>query len=167
MGIPDEDLGPKWLRDYGDVDVQVATLLQFGKSLMDELQKDYIPHVKLVFEDMSAADSVTTPDFVELVDALGRHQTVRVETTTRLAKHADGMYAFAQIAETISKNYDEADAFAAAKAKDVNPLLVASPTVDNGPQSPNGTPALPTETTNSGSTTTTTGSPYVAPNPDL
>jgi hypothetical protein len=170
MGIPDEDLGPQWLRDYGDVDVKVATLLQFGKSLMEELDKDYKPHVEKVFADMSAQDRITTTDFVELADALGRHQTVRMETTTRLARHADGMFAFARIAEAVSNRYDEADAFASARAKDVDTLLApANPALDNGSvpagtTSPSGTtaPSIPAT-----GTTTDSGSTYVPPNPEL
>lgn len=132
MGIPQDDLGPRWLRDYGDVDVDVATLLTFGKSLMDELEQDYKPHAQKVFEDLQTADTYSSPDFVELVDALHAHQTVRVETTTRICKHADGIFAFANAAQAISAAYGEADAYSSAQAAYVETLLADQPSTPPG-----------------------------------
>lgn len=159
MAIPDEDLGPRWLRDYGDVEVSAESLLTFAKSLIDELEQDYKPHAELVFEDMRTPDGYPSPDFVELVDALSTHQKMRVETTTLISRHADGVLAFANAAETIGKNYGEADAYAEASTKFVEKLMVDAPAArDDGTQPP-GTTTTPTGTT----TTTTTPGTTTAP----
>jgi hypothetical protein len=48
MGIPDEDLGPRWLRDYGftdfgDVVADVEAMEDFAARLATEVQKNYVP----------------------------------------------------------------------------------------------------------------------------
>ncbi|MBB5871628.1 hypothetical protein F4553_005007 [Allocatelliglobosispora scoriae] len=147
MAISEEDLGPRWLRDYGDVNVDVATLLKFGNSLIAELDLDYKPHAMKIFDDMSVPDGYSSAEFFELVDALATHRTVRVETTTSLARHADGIFAFGSAAKEISNNYGEADAYSGAKVGYVERLMADAPAArDDGSTQPSSTaiPILPT-----------------------
>src|SRR5262245_14454333 len=120
---PDEDYGPVWLRDRGYVEVEVESLLKFGDSLIRELDADYKPYVEKVFEDLKAPDFYSSPEFVELVDVLNTHQTVRMETTTRLASHGDGMLGLGTAAKEISSNYSEAEAFVQASVQDVEQAI--------------------------------------------
>ena len=72
MGLPEDDKGPAWLRDWGsktghteldtftgyvDPDalaVDIKTLVAFAHALQSEHENDFRPHVRTVFDAMSA-----------------------------------------------------------------------------------------------------------------
>lgn len=140
MGIPDEDKGPAWLRDYGagsghtKVDsygwvdggalaVDLKSLVDFAAALEKEHKLDYRPHAEKVFTDMGAKPNDPPADFLELVSSMTLHQNLLVETSDALCKHDEAVLAFVAAAREISKKYGEADALASAKTKDVQANL--------------------------------------------
>lgn len=145
MGIPDEDKGPAWLRDWGnktnftDVDamtgyvdssalsVDINTLVAFAHALQAEHENDFRPHVRMVFDDMAATPAPPDARFVELTESMTHHREMLVQTSTALSNHDKAVIAFVQAAEAISQEYRGADAMSAARVGDVDTQLAAPP----------------------------------------
>jgi len=165
MGLPEEDRGPVWLRDWGNktgfteldtfsgyVDsnalaVDIGTLVAFANALQTEHEQDFRPHVSEVYEGMTAAPAGPDARFIELTEAMTHHRDVLVQTSTALANHDKAITAFVAAARTISEEYRGADAMSAAKVGDVEANLATPVAASN----------------NGGSTTTTTTTPLVTP----
>ncbi|GAA2361625.1 hypothetical protein Cme02nite_43390 [Catellatospora methionotrophica] len=188
MGLPEEDKGPAWLRDYGresgytksnamtgydegSLAVDLQSLVDFAEALETEHTKDYRPHADEVFKDMSAKVADPHADFIELCSSLGWQRELLVQTSDALLKHDQAVLAFVAAAREISKKYGEADALGAAKAQDVNRnLTVSVPTTAQVPattqpptaQTPGTTPSATTipQVTPTGGTATDTGGDY-------
>ncbi|MEU8079501.1 hypothetical protein AB0B31_29155 [Catellatospora citrea] len=143
MGLPEEDKGPAWLRDYGresgytksnamtgydegSLAVDLQSLVDFAEALENEHTKDYRPHADEVFKDMSVKVADPHADFIELCSSLGWQRELLVQTSEALLKHDQAVLAFVAAAREISKKYGEADALGAAKAQDVNRNLTVS-----------------------------------------
>jgi hypothetical protein len=142
MGIPDEDLGPRWLRDYeslyniGDtnagadsgtgVRVDMPALEEFAAALHNNVDNDYNPHAHKVFDDM-AVPAEGQLNFLELWWALEQHDQVKVAATDNVANHGNGAKVFASAADEISKRYQASDAYAAARLNDVHQYLGTTP----------------------------------------
>jgi hypothetical protein len=143
MGIPDEDLGPRWLRDYdslyniggnanagGDsgtgVRVDMPAMEQFAAALRGNVDKDYNPHAHKVFDDM-AVPAEGQLNFLELWWALEQHDQVKVAATDNVANHGNGAKMFALAADEISKRYQASDAYAAARLADIHQYLGRTP----------------------------------------
>ncbi|MEU7819909.1 hypothetical protein [Catellatospora sp. NPDC049133] len=177
MGLPEEDKGPAWLRDYGresgytkanvftgyddgSLAVDLQSLVDFAEALETEHTKDYRPHAQEVFKDMSAKVADPHADFIELCSSLGWQRELLVQTSDALLKHDQAVLAFVTAARQISKKYGEADALGAAKAQDVNKnLAVAVPTTAQVPT----TVQQPGTTTAPTTTAPTTTIPQVTP----
>ncbi|MFC7242572.1 hypothetical protein ACFQO7_08765 [Catellatospora aurea] len=177
MGLPEEDKGPAWLRDYGresgytkantftgyddgSLAVDLQSLVDFAEALETEHTKDYRPHAQEVFKDMSAKVADPHADFIELCASLGWQRELLVQTSDALLKHDQAVLAFVTAARQISKKYGEADALGAAKAQDVNKnLAVAVPTTAQVPT----TVQQPGTTTAPATTAPTTTIPQVTP----
>jgi hypothetical protein len=179
MGLPEQDKGPAWLRDWGsktghteldtftgyvDPDalaVDIKTLLAFAKALQSEHENDFRPHVQMVFDAMSATPMAPDARFVELTESLTHHRDMLVQTSTALANHDKAVVAFVKAAEAISNEYRGADALSAARVGDVDTQLSTPPAADatsttiTPQQAEQQTQQPVTPTT----TTTTTGSP--------
>lgn len=128
--IPEEDLGPQWLRDYGSIETDLRGMQDFATALRDELERNYLPHRTQVNADMKAPVSSPASQFVELVELLHAHQRSQVITTSLLTAHGDATYTFSAAAKTISTSYGDSDGLAAARAKDIEAIIVdpAAPT---------------------------------------
>lgn len=196
MPLPEEDRGPAWLRDWGSktgytgtdsfsgyVDgsslaVDIDSLVAFANALRAEHEQDFRPHVREVFDGMSAEPAGPDARFVELAEAMTHHREMLVLTTTALVNHDKAITAFVDAAHTISEEYRGADAMSAAKVSDVNEALATPPPSNTATTStPVVTPeqaaaqtapstttnpaatATTTTTTTTAGTTTTTGSP--------
>jgi hypothetical protein len=179
MPIPREEQGPAWLRDWGSktgytgtdsfsgyVDgqslaVDITSLIAFADALQTEHEQDYRPHVREVFDGMSAQPAGPDERFVELNEVMTYHRDMLVQTSTALANHDKAIVAFVEAARAISEEYRGADAMSSARVEDVedNLIVPATPTNPNG-QTPVITPeqaaqqTTPTTTTTSGTTTT-------------
>jgi hypothetical protein len=157
MGIPEEDLGPSWLRDYGSlydiggqdgsgtdggtgVTVDMPAMKDFASALQTNVDDDYKPHANKVFEDMAVPAEGQT-SFLELWWALLQHDQVKVAATDNVANQGNGAAVFATAAEEISKRYQQSDAFAAARLADVQKYLGTTPAGTNPTTDPTTDPA--------------------------
>jgi len=185
MPLPEEDRGPAWLRDWGSktgytgtdsfsgyVDgsslaVNVDSLVAFANALQTEHEQDFRPHVREVFDGMSAEPAGPDARFVELTEAMSHHREMLVLTTTALVNHDKAITAFCDAAHTISEEYRGADAMSAAKVSDVDEALATPPPSNAAttttpvvtPEQAAAQTAPTTTTTTTAGTTTTTGSP--------
>jgi hypothetical protein len=143
MGIPDEDRGPSWLRDYGTlydiggtsgtggdsgtgVKVDMPAMKDFAAALRKNLQEDYSPHARKVFADLGEPPEGQL-NFLELWEVLEQHQKVQQVATDNVANHGNGAMVFASAAEKISEEYRNADAYAAARMADIHKYLGTTP----------------------------------------
>lgn len=143
MGIPEEDLGPRWLRDYDSlyniggnanpgadsgsgVRVDMPAMEEFAAALQNNVDKDYNPHAHKVFDDM-AVPAEGQLNFLELWWALEQHDQVKTVATDNVANHGNGAKIFAFAADEISKRYQASDAYAAARLADVQQYLGTTP----------------------------------------
>ncbi|HEX2772207.1 MAG TPA: hypothetical protein VHN18_07215 [Micromonosporaceae bacterium] len=159
MAIPEEDLGPGWLRDYGAIEADIQRMEQFAATLRAEVMKNYAPHLELVAQDMTAPIPQPKAGFAELVGFLTTHQVAQVNTTDAIFYHRDRTGNFATAASKISENYGASDAFAHARVSDVERALdtsAAVPAVSPGQSDPraggttDGPIALDTSTNSAG-----------------
>ncbi|MFC6014943.1 hypothetical protein ACFP2T_01865 [Plantactinospora solaniradicis] len=139
--IPEEDRGPAWLRDYGgSIEADIQRMEEFAKQLTAEVQKNYVPHMEEVQSDM-LPDLPGPVDYPELFEFMKAHRTVQQDTSTRVWEVGDGTGGLATAAETVSKNYGQADAFSQARVRDVENALNqtnAAPPPPAGTQTPQG-----------------------------
>jgi hypothetical protein len=143
MGIPEEDLGPRWLRDYGSlygvvgisgaggdsgtgVKVDMPAMKDFAAALRKSLQDDYGPHAHKVFDDMTAP-VVPSDGFLDLQLVLEQHREVQSAATNNVANHGNGALIFANAADEISNRYQSSDAYVAAQMADVYKYLGMTP----------------------------------------
>ena len=122
--IPEEDRGPAWLRDYsftdfGNIEADIAAMEEFAKRLAADVQKNYVPHLAGVTDAMLTQLPAAATTFPELVDFLGTHQQAQDVTQQNVFNFANGTNHFATVADTISKEYRDSDAFAHAQVSDV------------------------------------------------
>ncbi|SCL36041.1 hypothetical protein GA0074692_4249 [Micromonospora pallida] len=121
--ISEEDLGPRWLRDYGDIEADIRQMREFATRLEAEVRRNYAPHLAYIADDMSVKLPDPCDAFIELVHFLTAHQQVQQDSTNRVydvASHTGGL---AHAAGTISQRYEGSDAFARARVQDVERAL--------------------------------------------
>ncbi len=115
--IPENDLGPAWLRDYGrtdyddvgDIAADVHAMEELAARLQADVDSDYAPRATAVTESMMVRLG-TDRDFTELGDflhALGQAQDV---TLQNVHNYANDTYGLAGAASEISARYRDADA---------------------------------------------------------
>lgn len=142
MGIPEEDLGPRWLRDYGTLydiggksdapdsgtglRVDMPAMKDFAAALRTNVDDDYRPHAQKVFDDMTT-NPVAQEDFFELWYALNQHVEVKQAATDNVANQGNGAKIFAHAADEISTQYRSTDAYASANISDVKRYLGTTP----------------------------------------
>jgi hypothetical protein len=99
----------------------------FAGALRTNVDVDYVPHAKKVFDDMTVPIGHIDARFWELYSALNLHQEVAQSTTDNLANQGNGASVFAEAAKKISDEYRKADAFSAARVQDVHKNLGTTP----------------------------------------
>lgn len=125
MRIPDEDLGPGWLRDYESIEVDLRGMSDYAGALRAELEKNYTPHREQVNRDMSVESSAYDERFKELAALLDRHFQSRVLATSLLTEYGNATGTFAAAAQEVGERHGDTDGLAKARAQDVQAILVA------------------------------------------
>lgn len=123
MAIPEEDLPPAWLRDYGDIEADISKMEEFAANLDAEVRQNYAPHLTYLSEDVTAPVPDPAAEFVELCAFLETHGAVQQDSTNVVFHYRDATGGFAQAAKEVSENYGRADAFALARVKEVESAL--------------------------------------------
>jgi hypothetical protein len=121
--IPEEDLPPAWLRDFGSIEVDIRRMEEFAASLENELRQSYMPHLDEIKISVSHQLPKQHSQFAELFGFLEAHRDAQQDTVTAVYAHRDATGGFAVAAQEVSKNYGNADAFAAARQRDVQAAL--------------------------------------------
>ncbi|MFF5079756.1 hypothetical protein ACFY36_22110 [Actinoplanes sp. NPDC000266] len=122
--IPEEDLGPAWLRDYGTTDfgqieADIQAMEQFAAKLAANVKDSYAPHLESVSASMGTPLSPLDFTFAELASFLTAHREAQDVTHQNVYNYANGTQGFASAAADISKKYAGSDAFSHAKVTDV------------------------------------------------
>lgn len=133
MRLPEDDLGPRWLRDYQSIEADISQMEEFAAKLASEVRDNYATHLPYVSESMTAEVPPVSGNFPELLDFMLTHQRAQDLAHTNVYNYRDGTGRFATAAQTISERYRGSDAFAHARVNDVDRAL--------------GDPAAPTATT--------------------
>jgi hypothetical protein len=151
MGIPEEDKGPAWLRDYGEKSGNLETdtrwgyqvekdsfavdlkgLQEFGAKLKTELEQDYVPHANTAVTYMATEVTVLPEAFLELCSAVD-HQSKSLDALRdHLTRHYEAVKAFAEFATKMATTYGNVDATAEASVRDVETNLGAQPVNQTG-----------------------------------
>jgi hypothetical protein len=123
MAIPEDDLSPAWLRDYGIIAADVSGIAEFAAKLHAEVTQNYAPHLRYIYEDMAVEVPAPYDAFSELVAFLQTHHASQQATTNLVHFFRDATGGFATAASEISARYGEADAFAHARVTEVEAAL--------------------------------------------
>ncbi|MDR7280769.1 hypothetical protein [Catenuloplanes atrovinosus] len=126
MAIPDDDLGPAWLRDYGRIEADIEAMSAFARALIAEIQDNYVPHATRVIADMEAEHPRPAGDFREHARFLAEHETAMRAATDNVYWYVQAGNRLGNAAAEISTRYADADAFSAAQTHDVREALEAS-----------------------------------------
>ena len=123
MALPEEDLPPSWLRDYGDIEADITRMEEFASKLENEVSQNYAPHLSYVYDDMLVELPRPYADFTELAGFLAAHTASAQNTADVVYFYRDATGGFATAAKTVSQQYRSADAFSAARVSDVETAL--------------------------------------------
>ncbi|GAA4458613.1 hypothetical protein GCM10023170_056710 [Phytohabitans houttuyneae] len=141
MGLPADDYGPSWLGGYAQIEADIARMEEFAEKLRAEVVDNYAPHLTHVTDDM-AVDLPAPPEtFDELSSFLQTHRTSQLNTSDLVYFYQEATWGLATAAAEVSALYGAADAFAAAKASEVESALdhtaaAAPPTLPAAPPLP-------------------------------
>jgi hypothetical protein len=124
MAIPDEDRGPVWLRDWQQIEADIAAMADFAKKLRAEVELNYEPHRSRVADDLTTTPLPPPPDaFPELAKLMQVHWAAEQDTANMVYYYTDRTGGLADAAQTISEQYRTVDAFSAARVSDVEAAL--------------------------------------------
>ena len=119
MALPEEDNGPRWLSDYGDIEADINRMEEFAAKLAAEVRTNYATHLSQVTQAMSTT-LVSHEAFPELHGFMQAHRVAQEQTHANVYTYRDATGGFANAAGQISAQYRGADAFSAARVGDVN-----------------------------------------------
>ena len=140
--IPEDDLGPAWLRDYGftdfgsigdgSIEADVVAMEEFAKKLAADVEKNYVPHMTTVSDAMRTELPQPSTTFPELVSFMTTHHAAQDVTHRNVFNYANGTNHFASAAQTISTEYRGSDAFSHARVGDVDKAFTKAATGSDG-----------------------------------
>jgi hypothetical protein len=122
VGIPDEDRGPAWLRDWKQIEADITAMADFAAKLLDEVTSNYARHAQKVYDDMLIV--LPPANFAELLEFLEVHHTSQQAAADNVYEYANATSRMAYAAAQISKQYAQSDAFAHARVTDVERELM-------------------------------------------
>lgn len=142
MAIPDEDLGPAWLRDTQYIQADINAMADFATKLRAEVELNYAPHLPYIQEDALVPLPEPPAGFPELVDLLTTHHVTQSTAYYSVHDHANATGAMASAANDVSKAYSGSDAFSAATVGRVDRALrdngAPTPPAEQPPAAPTG-----------------------------
>lgn len=123
MGRPADDSGPAWLGGYAQIEADITRMEEFAAKLRAEVVDNYGPHLTHVTDDMAVELPEPPESFDELTGFLQTHRTSQLNTSDLVYFYQEATWGLATAAAEVSEMYGAADAFAAAKASDVESAL--------------------------------------------
>ena len=123
--IPEEDLGPAWLRDYGhinfgDIEADILAMEEFAARLKADVEQNYAPRAVQVTDTMLTALPPAHESFMELSSFRAAHEQAQDIALQNVYNYANSTYGFATAAHEVSEKYRDSDAYARAKVTDVH-----------------------------------------------
>ncbi|MEV6298160.1 hypothetical protein AB0M02_02010 [Actinoplanes sp. NPDC051861] len=131
--IPDEDRGPAWLRDYGDIEADLRAMEEFAAALKEDVERGYAPRALAVSDTMVSALPEADERFAELRQFRQAHERAREAALRNVCDFTDGTYGLADAAHEVSERYRGSDAFARARVTDVQAGFRTTATADRLP----------------------------------
>jgi hypothetical protein len=116
---PEEDLGPRWLRDTVIIDADITAMEDFAQTLFAELEENYKPHLEVVYGDVISGEVEVATEFHELHALLDHHWVIQVATSSLLSSLGNHTNRMALAAQEIGRRYRDTDALAHARVTDV------------------------------------------------
>jgi hypothetical protein len=128
--IPEDDRGPAWLRDYGftdfgDIAADINAMQEYAQKLAADVADNFTPHFAGMSSAMETRLPEANPAFYELSSFVEAHKTVRGLTQDNVHAFGLGTSVLAAAAQKVSHDYRGTDAFAHAKAADINKTISA------------------------------------------
>ena len=117
--IPDEDRGPAWLSDYGDIEADLRAMEEFAAALKEDVERNYAPRALAVSDTMVNSLPEADGRFAELRQFLLAHARAQEVALQNVYNFANGTYRLATAAYEVSRRYSGSDAFARARVADV------------------------------------------------
>jgi hypothetical protein len=119
VALPEDDLPPVWLRDYGVIEADIGRMEEFAAGLRAEVTGNYAPHLAAVYDDILVGLQAPATGFAELRDFLHAYRESTQLTADVTYFYQDATGGFATAAETVSARYRSSDAFASARLDEV------------------------------------------------
>jgi hypothetical protein len=134
--IPEEDRPAPWLRGYGGIEADIRQMREFADKLRAEVERNYVPHLSYIADDMKAPIPNPADAFIELVQFLQAHNETQRATTAMIWSVGGATGHLAAAADRIATQYADTDAFASARVADVERALNEPGTVVPAPSAP-------------------------------
>jgi len=125
--LPEEDLPPSWLRDYGQIEADVARMEEFAVKLRGEVEGNYAPHLDSVYADMLVELPTPPAQFGELSAFILAHHETSQTAANNTFHFRDATGGFAIAAEKVSQQYRNVE-----RALDQTAAVAPTPTFPDG-----------------------------------
>jgi hypothetical protein len=122
--IPEDDLGPQWLRDSKSINIEIDSVRHLAEALRQNLDENFRTHLPRVYGAIQpgaqVGNSVASHELVALREKLAQC----LESTKNLVRAYDqGTNALAQAAKLIADRYGTADGLASDSAAAVTSVI--------------------------------------------
>ncbi|MDG4793333.1 hypothetical protein [Micromonospora sp. WMMD1082] len=139
--IPEEDRPASWLRGSGGVEADIRQMREFADKLRAEVESGYAPHLRHIADDMLTTVPSPADAFVEMVQFMRAHWETQQAATNAVWGVGDATGHLAEAARLVAEQYDDVDAFSAARVADVRRAL-GLPGPVPAPPAPSPSPSL-------------------------
>lgn len=120
---PADDRGPTWLGGYAQIEADISRMEEFATKLRAEVVDNYAPHLSHVTDAMAVDLPEPAEPFSELTSFLQAHRASQLNTSDLVYFYQEATWGLAVAAAEVSKQYGAVDAFAAARAAEVEAAL--------------------------------------------
>jgi len=116
-----QDNGPAsmFTAEFTSIETDIQAMEEFAAALADEVQSGYEPHLQQIVTAMMTELPEGSPIFPELRGFMQQHYDVQLQTFSNTFNFRDGTHQFATVAQSISEEYADSDAYARARVSDV------------------------------------------------
>jgi hypothetical protein len=122
--IPEDDLGPQWLRDTKSINIEIDSVRHLAEALRQNLDQNFRTHLPQVYGAIQPGAQVGDSIASQSLYAMREKLAECLESTRNLVRAYDqGTNALAQAAQMIADRYGAADGLASDNATAVTAVL--------------------------------------------